>query len=243
MLNEALSDVKVEGDNDPFKDLTKEKETPSESATEKEPIKDEATPALNTEKQVPFHEDPRWQEMHAKAKRVDELEAQIAELNAFRDETKEKFSKDGEKIPSWFGGDLDAWNAYKADLAEERKSIKEELRAEQIAEKEQAEAQQQHWNNWVDENLTKLEASGKKFDRNELIKVMLETRPTDQNGNFDFEAGYKTYEYRKAVDPVKSQARKAFADSTSRSSRGEGEKARDYRTPADFRGKSWNAVG
>ena len=55
-------------------------------------------------------------------------------------------------------------------------------------------SQDEYWTQWVQDQLSKLEASGKIFDRDELTAVMLEEQIIDTDGNYDFEAGYRALE-------------------------------------------------
>lgn len=254
-MSEPFADIRVEGDTDPFKDIGEK--TPTESQPEKEQGKSEEQKPeggdnTSNDDQLPFHKHPRWierdnelKELRAKQQEDDRI---IADLRAFKQEIETKFKgSETADIPAWFknlfGDNQQAWAEYKAHTDEEREQIKADLKREAEAEWKQAQEQEKYWQGWVGDQLTKLEQSGKKFDRNELVKIMLETRPTDQNGNFDFEAGYRIYELSKAnsVDPAKSQARKHIADEVTKSSRGES-KSKDYMTSAELRKKSWHSL-
>lgn len=242
-----LGDVPREG-SDPFTEL--EKETPSESPSEKEPeVKSEEvkpeeganTPEVN----VPFHQDPRWIKREEKIKEFEsykeQTEREIAELKAFREEAKSSQPTD---VPDWFkelyGDNQVAWNKYSEHDRVQREDIKREVLKEQELLRQRQTDEATRWNKWVDEEISKLQTDGKQFDRNKLIKTMLEYRPTDDNNNFDFEKGFRIYEAleQKDIDPQKSQVRKQLAD-IANSSKGD-KKAKDYMTAADLRNKSWN---
>lgn len=245
-INEALADVKQEG-ADPFADLGKD--TPSDSPTEKEPVKVEPEEGDNTPDDVPFHKHPRWIERETELKSLREKdearEKEIADLRHLQEETAKKLPTDT-SIPEWFkelyGENEVAWTKYN-----EHEKTKEQEIEQRILERQQKASQQQadeaaHWNRWVDGEIKKLQDEGKVFDRNELIKTMLEYRPTNDQNNFDFEAGYKIYEALKGKDdPAKSIARKQLADTASGSRKGESV-AKDYLTNNDLRNRSWPSL-
>lgn len=252
-LKGALADVKVEG-SDPFAEIDKAVTPPSSSPTEKgeegakpdqgEGVKD---PAPNTDpnENDPFHK--RWQVREAKLR--EELEAESeAKLQALRDEFAEKYKPEKpSQIPKWFsrvyGDDPETWSEYSEYEKGLRDEIKQEVIEAQEAQKAQAEEEVQYWNKFIDSEIDRLVSDGKKFDRNEFIKVMLDYRPTDADGNLDFDAGYRILEATKIkeADPERSKARKQLADTTTKSSNAGG-KSKGYMTPADFKGKSWGQL-
>jgi hypothetical protein len=253
-INEILADVKNEGDTDPFKELDsekeadpesdKEKETPSESHTEKEPKVEEPVQGDNTDdKDVPFNK--RW-EKHAENLKAELENKHQEEMVSLRQELEARIPKN-ENIPDWFtelyGDNEVAWQKYAEHSRKERDEIKSELLAEQEANHQRAIEDERYWNNWVEEGIKGLQDEGKKFERNELIKVMLDYRPTDNMGGFDFQAGYKILEAikEKEIDPAHSQARKRLADTTTKSSHSE-KVTKDYMTSNELRGKSWNQI-
>lgn len=244
-VDKAFADVKVEGDTDPFKDIP-ETETPSESQPEKEPEtakpeEGEGTPEEN----VPFHKHPRWIERENELNELRERdEARAKEIEELKSLKTEPSSTN---IPDWFvklyGENEPAYKAWQEQNKSEREQIKTEILAEQEQKRVQAETDIKKWNKWVEDEVKGLQDEGKQFDRNELIKVMLEYRPTDENNNFDFKKGYAIMEALKAkeVDPARSIARKEIADKATRSSSGDKPK-KDYQTQNELRGKSWNQL-
>lgn len=247
-IEEILADVKQEGEN-PFEDM--EKETPSESPTEKEPEMDKPEEGDNTpeekEENIPFHKHPRWIERERELNRLKEQEEEnarvIAELSAFKEEAAKKLEPTDTKIPDWFSelyGENDvAWKKYSEYEEAKELEIERRVISRQEQARKQAEEQNQYWNRWVDDEISKLEATGRNFDRNELIKTMLDYAPTDGNGNLDFEKGYKIYDTLKSKeDKTSSQAKKVLADTTTRSSTGE-RKSKDFMTADELRRKSW----
>lgn len=248
-INEVLADVKVEG-LDPFASLGEE--IPSESPAEKGPVKAKPVEGDNTqiEKEMPFHQNPRWIERENELKTLREkseiYEKELADLKQFKEQSSQKNSDT--KIPEWFstlyGDNAEAWEKYSEHSKNEREQMKREILEAQQQEVVKAQEQEKYWNNWVEGEMIKLETKGYKFDRNELAQVILKTKPTDNNGNLDFEAGYETYIARKgpAVNPQQSQARKQIADTVTKSSQGEPAK-KDYKTSADLRNRKWGDIG
>lgn len=238
-IEKILADVPKEGDTDPFKDLV---ETPPESPTGKEEEK------VLEEKPVPFHEHPRWIERENELKALREREEltlrEIEELKAFKEEAVHKLQPQNTTIPDWFrelyGDNAVAWSKYQEHDQTQRQQIKQEILEEQWRAQQQAQQESTYWTNWVDKEISRLEGEGKAFDRHKLIKTMLEYRPTDENNNFDFKKGYEIYAALEGkTDPGHSQARKQFADTTTKTTPGE-KKPQDYQTPATMRNKSWN---
>lgn len=247
-IDEALAHVAHEGEK-PFANT--EKDTPTDSPTVKEPKdavqKEEPKEGENTpEKEVPFHEHPRWKQREEELKTLREAEEaharEIEELKAFREESKTSKTT---AIPDWFkelyGDNEVAWAKYSEHDRVQRDDIKREVLQEQELLRQRQTDEANRWNKWVDDQITKLQADGKQFDRNKLIKTMLEYRPTDDNNNFDFEKGYRIYEAleQKEADPQKSQERKQLADIVTATTKGD-KKSKDFLTAHDLRNKSWN---
>ena len=243
-IEEILSDVKKEG-SDPFEAM--EKETPTESATVEEPkeVVKEDKPAEgdNTpEENIPFHRHPRWIE---REQELNELKAKADEFERFKQELAEKRPSDT-KVPEWFqelyGDNEVAYRKYEEHERARLEEMENRVLQKQEAQRQQALAESQKWDKWVEDQYSKLESEGKQFDKNELAKIMLEMKPTDENNNLDFQAGYKIYEALKGrVDPEKSMARKQLADTATATSKGE-KKAQDFQTPETLRNKSWNQL-
>lgn len=252
-LNEIFADVKHEGDNDPFKDIPesdKETETPAESQPAKELEVVKPTEGGDTqEENLPFHKHPRWIERENELKELrefkEEVSPKLADLETFK--TKVETSIDPKSnVPEWFqelyGNNPTAWEKYAEHSKTEREEIKKELVADQERQRAEAVQEEQKWGKWVEDGLASLEAKGYKFERNELIQTMLTYRPTDENNNFDFEAGYKILSATKPKeDDAKPLARKQLADTVTKSSKNSPVQ-KDYMTPSELRKTSWNKL-
>lgn len=257
-LDEIFADVKKEG-SDPFAQFDKETETPTESQPVKEQDKEEPNqgdapkeeaidiPKDNTEDDnTPFH--IRWQKREEKLKA--DFDQKFEEYKRDLEKTvEEKTAPKDITIPEWFtelyGDNQVAWEKYEA-----REKSREEEIEKRVFEKYESKQKEQKeevnkWEKWVDDQVTVLQSEGKKFDRNELIKTVLDFRPTDEQNNFDFRKGYEIMEALKAKsDPVNKEAsiaRKQIADTTTKN-KGNEKPIRDYQTPADLRNKSWNQI-
>lgn len=244
-IKEELADIPSDGLE--LKDIQKEeeKETPAESPAEKKPEeekeeKQEQKPEENSEEdKIPFHKHPRFKEL------VEEKNQYKQELDKLREEVQSqiseiKESRSGTKIPAWFtelyGENETAWNKYQEHDKENREEIKRELRDEIQREQKEKEESANKWNNWIEDQINSLKEEGKKFDRNELMKVMMEYKPSDENGNLDFQKGYQIMEVLKKKDPEKINARKEIVDEGN--SKAEPQ-AKKWFTPDDMRGKGW----
>lgn len=261
MENNFFADVKIEGDN-PFEALETETSTesqPENKQEEEEPVvvetpeegaveTDEA-PNTPEEEHIPFHKHPRWIERERELEELrafrESVEPRLSEFDQVRTQL-ETQSRNNEEVPDWFVelyGDNDlAWAKYSARERQREEEI--ELRAIDRLERRQVEAQQesQKWVKFVDDGFRNLEDQGKRFNRNELANFMLENPITDANNNLDFEKSLNLFEKLNPREPSPtSTARKQLADSMTKSSTVENKK-KDYLTPADLRGKSWNQI-
>lgn len=242
----------VQKDGTQLEDLLTNNETETHSESQPEQTKDEekAEPQEgdNTPQETPFHKHPRWIERENELKELREAKEQqareLAELKSFKEEISTKVNPSG-TIPDWFrelyGDNATAYQKYseheqKMEAERERRVV---ARLEQ--DRQRAASETARWNKWVEDNINSLQSEGKEFDRNELIKTMLDFRPMDEQGNFDFKKGYEIYQLAKTKDTTaKSTARKQLADTSVTHSKEK--KQKDYMTAADLRYKSWNSI-
>lgn len=252
-----------EGDKESFESFdTEEKETPPESSTEEKTEKEESPSSqgeeveadkevdkakaedTETEKKLtPFHEHPRWQKLTAKLGQL-ETDNEVLRTQLASDRKKEEAGK-SEPIPTWFSGlygdNQEMWRGYQALQGAEREKIKAEIREERQTLQEQENAEVKKWDDWVDQEIIALKADGKKFDRNELLKVAIDYKPTDDSGNISFSGAYEILQAIKSKksDSAKSQARKKLGDATTSDSKAEPSQ-KGYKTPEDLKGKGWD---
>ena len=211
-LNENLGVVddeveKEEVKEDKVVDEKKEVEkTTEESSTEKKSNEDnspssrgeedeEKSKSDNTEdekkKNVPFHKHPRFQKLIKDKKELEEKNKEYEER--LRKLENPRVDEELPQIPVWFAGDENDWKIYIQEQREkEEKLVSEAINKfnKQIQEKENKVKEME---NWVDEEIDKLQNDPdiEEFNRNELLKIMTDYKPTDENGNLDFEKGYK----------------------------------------------------
>ena len=240
-INEILADAPNE--EDPFAGM--EKETPAESPTANEPKEGEPKEGDNTpQDNIPFHKHPRWIERENELKSLREQQAENARVIAELKVAQEEIKPADTSIPEWFrelyGDNQIGWQKYNEHEQAKEQAIEQRLLERQEQARQQKETEVKKWNSWVDSEIEKLQSQGAKFDRNELVKIMIEYAPTTDN-NYDFQKGYKIYEALKSKpDPAHSQARKELADTTTKTS-GEPTK-KDYLTSADLRHRSWGSL-
>lgn len=257
-LKEILADVKTDGDTDPFGLITVAEESPSESLPENEPEGEEPVEGdLNTQpdpvdpesdENSPFHK--RWKAREENLKR--EMQEDFdRKLEEFRQSVQTEAPHSGEgnvEIPEWFqdayGDNPNIWEKFNKYEQARKDEIKRELVQEQAAAIQAQQAESAHWEGWVESEIDRLASEGKEFDRNELIQTILKYKPTNEENNFDFDAGFEIYQAlhpTKQVNPAKSQARKQLADTATASAGGE-KPVKDYMTSNDLRGRSFSTL-
>ena len=118
-----------------------------------------------------------------------------------------------------------------------------DILAQQETQRQEAQQEEQKWNKWVEDGIEGLKIIGLEFDRNALIKTMLDNQDkVTRDGQFDFNLGYKLYrELNPDNSQAVSQARKKLADTTTKSSSTE-KGSKEYMTSNELRGKSWNSL-
>ena len=250
-IRKELAEIPYENEGKDLGDIYKEeeKETPAETPAEKKPEEEEETEeekiareAKETEEEekIPFHKHPRFKAL------VDEKNQYKEELDKFKENMESKFSEIKESqskttnIPGWFtelyGENEAAWVKYQEYDKQTRDEIKQEIRDEFQKEQKEKDELSSKWNSWIDEQVDSLKEDGKKFEKNELIKVMMDYKPSDDKGNLDFKKGYEIMELLKK-NPEKAEARKKLVDESGKS-KSEPE-AKKWFTPDDLKGKGW----
>jgi len=229
---------------------TSQDEQPAEKEDSKvEPVED-ADDGLESKK--PLHKESRFREVVKERNRLREEREQWLEEKArfFEEQTRRQVPQETKtERPSWFvkyfgeGADADsAWAGMQGMTA----SAKEQAKAEAIAElKAETEAQKENVkqaSEWVDEQINALDGN---FDRNLLLKVMDEYRPTDpETGYLDFPTGLKLYQKLYPDNgKLKSEARKKLAADMGASTGKAEPEQRSYVTRADLRKSGgWDGI-
>ena len=253
-LNEFLANVENEGENldqvteTPAESLPESNQTESTPSSQGEPKKDNT----ENEENLPFHKHPRWKQKQAEIeslrKTIDELAPLRDEVAHLKEEFKQSSPKEETPIPQWFlemfGDNVQAWKVwekkeaadearYKSEVLSLKDQIKREFQEEQIQKQEES----KKMNQWIDNEINQLESEGKKFNKNELLKVIDDYRPIDEKGNWDFHKAYELLEMKKQLEAKNnnSQARKQIAALSSSENSSE-QSTRDYATNLDFSG-------
>lgn len=225
----------------PAEEEQETEEAPSHQGAEEE-SKTGDEPNTDDDNNVPLNKNPRFQEviqqnreMREKLAQLEELQSKVSQLES-RNTVEEK--------PDWFreayGDDDNAWNVQKNVISKVAEQVKNELKQAELRQAQERQAQEARWNNYVSEELGKLEAEGKKFDKNELLKAALDYQPTDAQGNISLPKAYEILQMKKQMESQEKTApKKAVAALSTAPSKQSQPKERDYMTPSDLRGKSF----
>lgn len=171
---------------------TKEDKTASESQpenkeTDKPSQEGENTPA---DKPEPFHKHPRWMKMQS------DFKAQSDEIARLKSE---RAAGQPVTVPDWWKkqyGDTDESKARYASVVQKdgeldwiKQQVKEDLKAETQAETQSVQAGEEY----VDTQIQEMTDEGMKFERNSLLKFMVDFQEEfgagallDKDGNYDF---------------------------------------------------------
>jgi len=198
------------------------------------------------EKDAGFLDHPRWKEREEDwKKRFNDQETRHQnDIKAIREEFGGKREANAEqtKIPSWFGGTQEQWDAYRADrdteikAAEERaiERIKGEKSSEEKAVKEATEYMQSEIS--AIETDKELNPDGSKVDPNKLLKFVLDNDLVDSKGRWNYRAGFRLMKANGGTTTQNNNGdRKKIAGATTSESKAES-KPQAFKTSADFKG-------
>lgn len=238
-------------ENTELADLIETEETPQESSPETQADDTAKTESENPEEspasedtpgeQVqepnkPFHEDPKIQEYIERQvnKRIEEGLPQIEQ------NLSEKLIPKTTAVPDWFGGDEEAWQKYQEHENQKIQEAEERAIARIRAEQESEAKRVSDANQWLDANVSEIEAEGVKVDRNKLMKTALDYQLVDTQGRWNYKAAWQILNAQQPK--VDTTGKKKLAASTTESVKTE-EKPRDYLTPDELRNKGWFDFG
>lgn len=207
---------------------------------------------------IPFHEHPRWKQRETEWNdRFNEQERRHQEditrvLEAVAGGKKAPETSAPVKMPSWFGGTEEQWEAYRSDLNADLAAVEERAEKRTLeritASKTDEEKAVQEATQYMESQLASIEAdktlnpTGEKIDAQELLKIVVENELIDTKGRWNYLAGFKLMKGTKpAPAPAPStRPRKEVAAGTMGGSRGEAP-AKDFATSDDFKGgnKPW----
>lgn len=168
----------------------KETQTPSESQTENKEAQQASQPADNTvaEKPEPFHKHPRWiktqQDLKETREKLEKLETERAQGQPV-------------SLPDWWKsqyGDTDeSKERYEAVLKGELPWLKDQILQEIRNDQQQEQQQTQAGEEYVETQLAEMSDEGLAFERNRLLKFMVDFQEeygsgalVDPEGNYDF---------------------------------------------------------
>jgi len=189
------------------------------------PAEEGTTPAVEDKSteddNVPFHKHPRFKRLIEHNK---DLKAQLDQLSQRIPQPKAEMGEP----PTWFsnlyGKQPELWEEYQKYNVEQQEAymdkmlVKFEERQANLA--KEKEAQQAQLQDWLDDKMTELEDTGAAFDKEELLAVMQQYKPTDAEGNLDFKSGLELLnrlsqaQVNAAVKAEKIEARKGIAAKT-----------------------------
>lgn len=226
-MEEKNADFEQEGQSlDAFMDGEQENETSEESQTEtNETEASQSEEGANTpqeDKPQPFHEHPRWKQ------REEEMKTLREENEGFKQSLKDvqavQQSNQVTTLPQWwtklYGNDSvsqEAYGEYSGHEKEQRNQIREEVRQEQQEFTQKQQDEQSKWDTWVQGEVTALQSEGNTFDKNELMKVAMDIRPTDEQGNISLRKSLDILNLKKSGNDKSKQERKRIAASTGQS--------------------------
>ncbi len=199
---------------------TKEDKTPSESQSDTKEAQQASQGADNTleEKPEPFHKHPRWiktqQELKETREKLEKLETERASGQAIT-------------LPDWWKsqyGDTDeSKERYEAVLKGELPWLKDQI-IKEIEGKQQAEQTMgKQGEEYVETQLSEMSDEGLKFDRNRLLKFMVDFQEeygagslVDTEGNYDFRKALKLMNKVEPDEPESKNVQKQLASQSGR---------------------------
>lgn len=230
-----------------------------EGETESSPEPKEEEPKVEEDAKVfhAFHEHPRW---IAREKELQELKKQNEDLLSFKERAEPFLSKFEEKsqtqAPQWFtslyGDNQEVWNQYLEASNSEKQKIREEILNELKPDLEEIRSvkKQKELQDWADKQWKALESDAEiqkelkamnlTLDKvqGEISEVMAKYKPSDEDGNISLKTSYELWKATRKQEtkpnPIVSEKKKVAAISKSK----EEAEEKDYRTSADFRGKT-----
>lgn len=208
-----------------------EKDTPPDSSPNDKTEGEGSEPSDNKkneeEENLPFHKHPRWKAINDKNK---ELESELSEIKGKLEglsEATQKQKDEAPERPEWFtalyGDDDDLWAKSHVYFKQREEAMMEQLykkiNNEQTSQLEAQTKEEREAAEYVSNAIQDLKDSGEKFDTNELIAVIKEYQPTDEEGNLDFNRGLKMLKEFKKANPESNKAKRDLAASTTSTSK------------------------
>jgi hypothetical protein len=204
------------------------------SSSESQPEKKTESPSrkgeedsTSSEDKTPFHKHPRWiktqETLNEYKARIEDFEKKFAEV-----ESKNKTVE----LPQWWKdayGDTDdakkRYGEYETATQAERDRLKQEVKDDLKKEVEQETTEGKQGEEYVDEQLAEMSDEGLKFDRNGLLKFMVDFQEEfgagsllDKEGNYDFRKALAMKNRMEPNEPDESsETKKRLASQAGRS--------------------------
>lgn len=197
-------------------------------------------------KDAGFLDHPRWKEREEDwKKRFNDQETRHqTDIKAIREEFGGKREANAEqtKIPSWFGGTQEQWDAYRADRDTEIKAAEdraiERVKGEKSSEEKAVKDATDYMQNQISEieSDKELNPDGSKVDPNKLLKFVLDNDLVDSKGRWNYRAGFRLMKANGGTTTKNNNGdRKKIASATTSESKAES-KPQAFKTGADFKG-------
>lgn len=248
MTEEKKADVPQEGEitfkpeeenDDSSSSQDENNEADEAGASDQQDKKDD-----DADKNQPFHEHPRWKQRETEwEKRFNDQETRHQDgLKAIREEfgNTRKDNAEQVKIPSWFGGTQEQWDAYRADRDADIKTAEdrayERLNSEKSGQEKAVAEATAYMQNEVSaiENDKTLNPTGAKIDPNKLLKIVTDNDLVDSKGKWNYRAGFRMMQASGNTSISKPGERKTVAGATNSEAKGES-KPSPYKTTSDFK--------
>lgn len=254
MTEETKTEFRTEGDKafpvenkeNANSSSSSEKKTNGEADSSTDTQKKDGNKNTNTDDDAGFLDHPRWKEREEDwKKRFNEQETRHqTDLQKIREEfgTARKENAGQTKIPSWFGGDQEQWDAYRVDrdaeLKRAQKEAIESVKGEQTAKEKAIQDATDFMQTEVSaiESDKELNPDGTKVDPNKLLKFVLDNDLVDSKGRWNYRAGFRIMKANGGTGAQSNMGdRKKIAGATTSESKSES-KPKDFKTSADFKG-------
>jgi hypothetical protein len=210
-----------------------------ETSTVSDGSVEEAPKDLNDK--TPLHKDARFkrviEERNRERAEKRELMERLERLE--KQQRPDSQQKQGSSKPAWFakyfGDDEEAWDGFKQMTASAKEEAKAEAVAELKREQEMTSKETQKWEQINNERMDELEEDGESFDRNALMKLLVQRPIYDPEGNLDFRTGLELLRMKNPKNDTVSAKREAGAKATGSSKSGAEPKKKSGLTSEDIR--------
>ena len=196
----SVEEKETTSDQTPSPEENKE-EAENENGTEEETTEDDKGGDKTDKKDRGFADDPRWKEREDdwKDRFNDQEKRHTGEIQKVREDFEQKLPKKETdvEIPSWFGGDEKQYKSYSKDLEARFDKVREDtlnsVKGESKADQKRVDDATKYMNEQIKEITAdkELNPSGEKIDRNKLLKIVLDNKLVDTDGQWNYRAAYQ----------------------------------------------------